>query len=184
MAEDMYSYIRPKHPKKTSDHSIAIIAAVGALLLLFFIFTMVGILQNIFIQRDFTASLSESTVYAYEHNSLYAQTAEHRIRINGENTYSLYYVFSAAKGKEQRTMPDEPPFVRLDYGNGAVLECWEVKLSDGVKRDNGLLWSFTDPEGNHWSFDSDTFSIANIERLISKAANYTQKMQDFENSRE
>lgn len=180
MAEDMYSYIKPKQPKKRSDFSVAVIAAVGGGLLLFFILTMVGILQDTFVRRDFTASLSESTVYAYQNISLYAETEDGRVRITGENAYSLYYLFSAAKGKEQSTTPNVPPFVRLDYGDGAILECWEYELKDGVKRDTGIFWSFTDPKGNCWMFDSDTFSIANIERLIAKSANFSQKTDNFE----
>lgn len=179
MAEDMYSYIQVKPAKKRKDLSVAVIAAIGAALLLFFICTMVNTLSNIFIHRDFTASLSESTVYAYENNCLYAETAEGTLKIKGENGYSLYYLFSSAKGREQTTIPDSPPFVTLDYGNGGVLQCWKVYLEDGVKRDNGLFWIFTDPEGNCWMFDSDTFSIANVERLVSRAANLSKKAQSI-----
>lgn len=121
--------------------------------------------------RSFTAAISDATVYCYENDSLGAELTEDAVRVSGENAYLLYALFTDSPAKPRRSVPKETPAVHLDYGNGATLDCWQVRLEENADRWYGVLWHFTDPEGKRWTYDTDDFGLQDVQRLVSPSQN-------------
>jgi len=121
--------------------------------------------------REFVHALSDATVYAYEHHSLRAQLEEDTIRVSGDNAYDLYFLFSKKQAKKRMTLPEGEPGLVLDYGNGAVLECWSCKMEDSARRTYGLFWRFTAPDGAVWMYDTDDLGLYKIQRIVSLEMN-------------
>lgn len=121
--------------------------------------------------RSFTAAISDATVYCYEQDSLRAELTEDTVRVGGDNAYLLYALFTDSPAKPRRTVPSEEPDVHLNYGNGATLDCWQVRLEESADRWYGVLWRFTDPEGKRWTYDTDDFGLQDVQRLVSMSRN-------------
>ena len=90
----------------------------------------------------FCGKLSESTTYAYEHNSAAVEDADGTYRLTTENLYELYQcVCVYGPGRERFREPDGDG-VEIDYGNGAKLKL----VWDGER----LYFCFRGAEGfNH-----------------------------------
>ena len=60
-----------------------------------------------------------------------------------------------------RDVPKEDS-LRLDYGDGAVLELWPYHLPDSSDRSEGIFVRFVNPEGKTYTYytDRDTFARA------------------------
>lgn len=114
--------------------------------------------------RSFLYALSDATVYCSENNSLRAEQEEGFARLSEDNAYALYFLFTKKQAKPRYNAPEEDPELVLDYGSGAVLECWSQKMEESARRTYGVFWRFTDPEGNVWMFDTDDLSISILKR--------------------
>ena len=115
--------------------------------------------------QAFVSTLSDSTVYAYQHNTLTGRTAEGLSSLEGETSYQLYTLLSGRQPKPRRQAPQESPLLTLDYGDGSSLEFWPVELEDNTQRQTGILWRFTSPEGKVWIYDTDRFGPNTVEKL-------------------
>ena len=139
-----------------------------AALLVFSITFLIGSgIRFQFRYREFVHALSDATVYCYENNSLQAQLEEDTVRVSGTNAYDLYFLFSKKQAKSRLTAPEEAPGLVLDYGNGALLECWSCKMDDSARRTYGVFWRFTSPEGDVWMYDTDDLGLYKIQRIVS-----------------
>lgn len=149
---------------KKIDKSIftpLLIAAVVLLPIVYLIAT--GLLhQNNY--RTFLYALSDATVYCSQNDSLRASQEEGDARVTEENAYALYFLFTKKQAKPRNAVPEEAPQLVLDYGSGALLECWTHKMEEGARRTYGIFWRFTDPEGTIWIFDTDDLSMSLLKR--------------------
>ncbi len=100
---------------------------------------------------NFYSNLSNSTAYAYEHESLIARLDGRSYKISGENLYGIFSYISLNKtGRESRAIPEGEPVV-LEYGDGSVLQLWD---QPETKRANGhcLFLHYTDVDGKVYSY--------------------------------
>lgn len=112
----------------------------------------------------FVGMLSNSTVYAYENDSLRASGQGCDLRLSDENIYGLYnYITAIGQDTEKLTVPKEDPDLVLDYGNGAVMYVWEVYLGkqNGFDR-YGVQLLFTDADGSRYTYRSRRLSMGDI----------------------
>jgi hypothetical protein len=116
--------------------------------------------------KAFVYELSVATIYATENDSLKATQGGEEIRVKPHNAFSIFAQFTKKRAKPRREAPENAPRLILDYGNGALLECWEIRLEETAARKHGVFWRFTSPEGNVWMYDTDAFSIL----LLTNAA--------------
>jgi len=121
--------------------------------------------------KAFVYELSLATIYATEHDSLKATQGGDEIRVEHHNAFSIFAQFTKKRAKPQRKAPEESPQLTLDYGNGAVLECWEIRLEETAARKHGVFWRFTAPDGRIWMYDTDAFSILLLKNAASLSAN-------------
>lgn len=117
--------------------------------------------------REFVYALSESTVYCYEHHSLRADLEEDSVRVSGENAYDVYFLFTKKRAKPRLTTPDTEPDLTLDYGDGAVLECWRIKMDQKARRSYGIFWRFTSAQGDIWMYDTDDLDLSKLQRVVA-----------------
>lgn len=120
------------------------------------------ILSAVIHQRDlkeFVYELSVATVDSTENNTLKAEQDGDVIRVDYHNAFTVFAQFTKKRAKAQSRPPEGDPELVLTYGNGAVLECWEVRLEEFAARKHGVFWRFTSPEGKVWMYDSDAFSL-------------------------
>lgn len=121
--------------------------------------------------KSFVYELSVATIYATENNSLKATQGGDEIRVEHHNAFTIFAQFTKKRAKPQRKIPEGTPSLTLDYGNGAVLECWEVRLEETAARKHGVFWRFTAPDGRVWMYDSDAFSILLLKNAAALSAN-------------
>lgn len=124
---ELYDRVRPPEQRSgKSKKKISVMILVG--LLAFFVigFVLLRLAEYRYRVREFYFDLSDSTVYAYQNDSLYAEAGGERVHVTGEHDYDVYkYVTVRSMGRNALTVPGRKADVRLDYGDGAVLELWE-----------------------------------------------------------
>ena len=121
--------------------------------------------------KAFVYELSLATIYAAENNTLKATQNNDEIRVEYHNAFTLFAQFTKKRAKPQRRAPEGEPALCLDYGNGALLECWEVRLEETAARKHGVFWRFTAPDGRVWMYDSDAFSILLLKNAAALSTN-------------
>ena len=122
--------------------------------------------------RDFISDLSNSTVYAYEHNGLRAEFDGQEVRISAENIYKVYAeIVNAGPGRLGKA-PGEAPAAVLDYGDGSRMEFWSVKLvNPSNSREYGLFLCYTSREGETYAYDTDHSSLEKMMQYLRPASN-------------
>ncbi len=121
--------------------------------------------------KTFVHELSLATIHATENNSLKATQNGDEIRVEHHNAFTIFAQFTKKRAKPQRKTPDGSPSLTLDYGNGALLECWEIQLEETAARKHGVFWRFTAPDGRIWMYDTDAFSILLLKNAAALSTN-------------
>ncbi len=99
----------------------------------------------------FISDLSNSTTYAYEHESLIADVDNRLYKISDKNMYGIFaYIAFSKSGRESGKLPEGNPVI-LDYGDGSVLKLWDLPDDQSVSG-HILFLSYTDPEGKDFSY--------------------------------
>lgn len=143
-------------------------AVLVVLPILWLIFSALHYGQNL---KTFVYRLSEATIYATEQDSLKAVQNGTEIRVKHNNAFTIFAQFTKKRAKPQRKAPEGAPQLTLDYGNGALLECWEIRLEETAARRHGVFWRFTAPDGQVWMYDTDAFSIVLLKNAASLSTN-------------
>lgn len=121
--------------------------------------------------KSFVHELSLATIYATENDSLKAVQGGDEIRVSHNNALTIFAQFTKKRAKPQRKEPEGDPALMLDYGNGALLECWEIRLEETAARRHGVFWRFMAPDGRVWMYDTDAFSIQLLKNAAALSTN-------------
>lgn len=117
--------------------------------------------------RAFVRDLSDSTVYAYEHDCLRAEVDGQSVQVSAEYAYAIYADISTAGPGRIDTAPDEAPAAVLDYGDGSRMEVWSVKLvNSSTDLEYGLFVRYTDREGGTYAYDTDQLPLEAVMRYL------------------
>ena len=118
------------------------------------------------------SEISSSTTYALarKHTNLQAQVDGQSLRITQENGYALYGKLFNMNATFSRDVPKEDS-LRLDYGDGAVLELWPYHLPDGSDRSEGIFVRFVNPEGITYTYYTDRDTFARVTQCLSPENN-------------
>ncbi len=160
-------YKKPFH----LDRTMVIALLIGAALALPVLNLILSSIQYQRSHKQFIYELSVATIYATDNNLLHAKQGQESARVTHKHAYTLFGHFTKDRLKERSTAPTEPPALILDYGNGAVMECWKVRLEETAARKNGVFWRFTAPDGAVWMYDTDQVSIEGLLRPASVSEN-------------
>ncbi len=153
-------------------NSQLVVSTIAALILsipvILLIFSALNYGRNL---KSFVYELSLATIYATENNSLKSTQDGEEIRVEHHNAFSIFAQFTKKRAKPQRKAPEGVPQLTLDYGNGALLECWEIRLEETAARTHGVFWRFTAPDGRVWMYDTDAFSILLLKNAAALSTN-------------
>ncbi len=144
---------------------VALVLTVPVLLL---ILSSLNYSRNL---KSFVYELSLATISATENNALKATQNGEEIRVEHHNAFTIFAQFTKERAKPRRNAPEEVPALTLDYGNGAFLECWEIRLEETAARKHGVFWRFTAPDGKVWMYDTDAFSILLLKNAAALSTN-------------
>jgi hypothetical protein len=122
--------------------------------------------------RDFVGSISNSTYYAYQNNCLYALQDGEEVLVTGEHNYLLYGIITEEPGKLLKSVPEREADIVLYYGDGGVLELWNVELTyASASSSSGVCWRWTDAEGEIWIYNTDNFTFTTVSLATDLAHN-------------
>ena len=118
------------------------------------------------------SDISSSTTYAFsgKFTSLRARVDGQDLRITQENGYALYGKLFNMGAVFSRDVPKDGG-IRLDYGDGAVMELWPYRLPAGSARSQGLFVRFRNPEGKVYSYYTDRDTFARVTECLSPEHN-------------
>lgn len=160
----LYDPVRRTAPRKKKGIYLWLCLALSVLLLAAVI---IPIAWGAWYQRQFygfVSDLSESTTYAYRQGRLNATwQGEEKVVTGG--IYGPYRVLSAAgKGQPTSSLPDSPPDVFLDYGDGSTLSFWvtEVNPTQELARTEGLLVHYVNQSGEPFTYRTDRITLNSL----------------------
>lgn len=164
----MYELISKRKEKKLMEWPLA--AGIGVSFLVIAIIVSLIIWSGWYQRRywRFVSDFSESTVYAYENDSLQADVNGVKIKMYRDNAYALYTVITDNGPGKLGTAPQEHPAAVLHFGDGSSLELWSVELvNSSTDREYGLFLRYTDVTGKRYSYDTDQISLEKVLKYCS-----------------
>ena len=151
----MYEQIRRVQPKANNKRLWLALAACGAVLLAIMALVIFGFRYKANF-RDFLSELSNSTNYALENNSLYLTVDGDTFLVIRKNIKKFYNAIAIAGSGRPASGLEREADIKLDFGNGAVLELWETQVKNARNnRGIGMIVRFTNAEGNVYCYDTD-----------------------------
>ena len=174
----LYDAVRKEQPRRRFHPlwAAALVFAVALVTVLGLVISVGIILLTVLLDHDrFVQCMSEissSTSYALarKHTSLQAQVDGQSLRITQENGYALYGKLFNMGAVFSRDVP-KGGGIRLDYGDGAVMELWPYRLPAGSARSQGLFVRFRNPEGKVYSYYTDRDTFARVTECLSPEHN-------------
>lgn len=146
--EGLYANIRSERRSRNDRRFWSIMTAAAGL----FAVVVISVVWTMGYHSRFTkfvSGLSDSTTYAYNNDSLTAEIDGKRFKVSEENMYGIFGYLSLNKsGRESSKVPEGEP-VKLDYGNGTVLELWDMPVG---KRNHYLFIQYTYLNGETYSY--------------------------------
>lgn len=110
--------------------------------------------------RSFLTDYSNSTRYAYLHNSMQVEMDGESHNVLRENMYTIYAAITSRGSGRTRRPPKEPPEAVLTFGDGSYMELWMVEIKNATNGvTHGLLVSYVNTEGERYSYDSDRLKM-------------------------
>ena len=165
----MYEKIRRTHSRSGSKNGL-----LGVVLAVCLIVTavLVGMVWQAcryqLDYRKFVSDLSNSTAYAYKHNSLTITMDGQTYPAEQENIHRIYSrMINAGPGRPGKA-PASAPEASLEYGDGSFAELWNVKVENSsTDREIGLFIRYVNQDGESYAYDSDRLEllVLPIERL-------------------
>ena len=157
----MYERVRVCHRSRPRESLLA-----GGVLLCAVIFAVVAAMAvySCWYQlrfRQFLSDLSDSTVYAYQNDSLHMEADGRTVRVEGEPIYALYQAVAEDGPGRLVEPPAWMPDAVLTYGDGSSLELWGIEL-EGYQTNvkEGVLLRYVDPAGTVYCYDTDGFRLS------------------------
>lgn len=161
----MYGPVQSDPPRKKKSTRLWICLVLSVLLL---VTVIIPITWGAWYRRqfyDFVGDLSESTIYAYRHVSLKTTWQGEEKVVSNTGIYGPYRVLSATgTGKPTSSLPDSPPDVHLDYGDGSTLSFWatDVTTTQDLARTEGLLVHYVNQSGETFTYRTDSITLSSL----------------------
>ena len=162
---DLYRAVRPPRPSRRREWqlyaSITLVAAL-ALAALIPIFLSIRYQLN---YRRLLEDFSETTVAAFTAQDAVVELDGVTRPLSGGCCQQLYNLVAGTTPGRWRDPPEEPAPITVRYGDGAVLELWQVPLENSASS-TGLYYRFTSPSGKAYGFDSALLTLRGIGELL------------------
>ena len=157
----LYDAVRRERPRRRHPMWAVALAFAAALV------TVLGLTISK-PQRDHDRFITYA--FSGKFTSLRVRVDGQDLRITQENGYALYGKLFNMNATFSRDVPKEDS-LRLDYGDGAVLELWPYHLPDSSDRSEGIFVRFVNPEGKTYTYYTDRDTFARVTQCLSPENN-------------
>ena len=165
----MYEQISQKRGKLAGNRKLVLLVCASVAILLFVTALFLGAYLYYGSFRGFVADFSAATSISFRKGSVQVTTQYETFALNQENVYFLYNaIVNAGRGRLAEP-PERTPDVVITYQFGGKLELWEVDFGESAKgRKQGLFISFTNLEGEVYSYDTDRLGLDRLPLQASR----------------
>ena len=118
--------------------------------------------------RDYVAILTDATRAARRTGSFTVTVDGDAVPADADDLSSLLWLITDAGAGRTGAAPQTVPAITIDYGNGTVLEIWQVPLTNPANDwTEGPYFCCTDPDGGRYGYDTDQIPMTSLTRLFS-----------------
>lgn len=171
MANTMYAAVR-RLPKPRWDKKLWLAITASVLFIAIVVSPMVWAAWYQRQFRLFTNDLADSTNYARRHGSLTMTKDGERFVLDPDRGFEYFLIRLAGVGSGRiGDAPVEPPLATVEFGNGAALELWSVRLEGYVSSDleYDLYLRYTYPDGKVYGYDNEFLDPVPVLRMLTQS---------------
>lgn len=160
---DLYNNVQKQGNRKRKDVKLVLTIIIALLLLVIgTVFLSSGVIARMR-YNAYLEDLSRCTVHAYSHGGVVVHDADMQFRAKGKDAYKVYQlVIRGTAGEPRLSVPEEEPDLWFDFGNGGILEVWEVILEDSQRSGKGVCIRFADENGKKNIYDTDRLQVSSF----------------------
>ena len=157
--------VKAKKPDMSTTRFVVILSFVIAL------FVIAGslIISSVYLKRlywDYVGELSNSTVYAYEHEGIEIVDGSNTYEVAGESVYLFYKKFSIADFMEvNKTVAPSLGSLSMDFGNGSHMTLWEVSKETTSK--DLLYIEYVNTKGKKYKCNVEGVTLKAIREFLN-----------------
>lgn len=154
-----------EHPKRRKNSKwMFLLLAVAVAVITAWVLSVYGTLSLRPKFYSFVSALSDSTVYAYDHDSLRSEADGETARVTGDNAYAFYNALAVSSpSRVLRIPPQGPADLTLDYGDGSQLRLWQMDEAQGY----GFHLSYKTTAGDHFLFTFKSGNLYPLKQYVS-----------------
>lgn len=153
-----------KKPDISTTRFVIIIGIVVTL------FVLAGslIFSSVYLKRlywDYVGELSNSTVYAYEHDGIHIVDDDNTYVVSGDNVYLFYKKFSNGDFLEvNKEIDTTTGSLFMDFGNNSTLTIWEVDKNSTTK--TLLYLEYVNTKGKTYKCNVEGVTLEGIREFL------------------
>ena len=160
-----------KENKRLDNGMAKLLLCLGAVFLAFFL-VFGTVFSSVYFNRlywDYVGELSNSTIYAFNHNGVIVEDGQNTYAIKGSQVYVFYKKLSNADfGRSQRGLSKEAESISVDFGNGCSLRMWQAPKGDSHKKI--LYVHYTNTDGRLYKCNVEGVSLEDWRLFIQENA--------------
>ena len=169
--DSLYAAVRPARTPR-HDPRLWIAIAVAVVFMLASAAPMVWAAHYQRQYRLFSTDLADSSLYARQHGCLSLERDGETFPLETGADYDrfLFLLVDTGSGRVGKA-PEEAPAATLDFGNGARLALWSVKLEGYLSNDReyGLYLRYTYAGGKTYGYDTENLDPVVMLRLLEQS---------------
>lgn len=155
---------------KTFDKSAIRLTAIISFVLILFIVAGYLIFTSVYLNRlywDYVGELSNSTVYAYEHEGITVTDHEETYLITDSYVYVFYKKFSTGEfRKVNKNINSQLGSLHLEFGNGSNLDVWEVENASSSK--DFLYLEYKNTKGRLYKCNVEGLTLETLRKFLAE----------------
>ena len=118
--------------------------------------------------RAWVSDLTEATRYARQAGAFTVTVAGTAAEADADDLSELLRLITKAGAGRLGSAPEEMPYITVEYGDGMVLDIWEVPLKNPANSwTEGPFFRVTRPDGQTYGYDTDQIPFTMLTRLFS-----------------
>ena len=161
-----------KNPAKATklDMSMTRFIAIVSIVIALFVIAGTLIVSSVYLKRlywDYVGELSNSTVYAYEHEGIEITDGDNIYVIAGDNVYLFYKKFSNGDFLEiNKKIDTSAGSISMDFGNESHLTVWNVDKNTTSK--DLIYLEYVNTKGKVYKCNVEGVTLNGIREFLEK----------------
>lgn len=118
--------------------------------------------------RSFVSALTDATRHARSTGDFTVTVDGAAVPAGADDLSDLLRLITASGAGRTGTAPADPPLITITYGDGTVLDIWQVPLENPANDwTEGPFFRCTFPGGKTYGYDTDQIPMTRLTRLFS-----------------